>query len=164
LNHTKTMHTIDILKVQGFITDHVQRVFETMFSQATAAEPAIVRAPGLERISGSVGFAGETVTGAVYLHLSATVACLLSACMLGTSAQDLSEAEVNDVVGELTNMLTGGLKSWLCDSGAPCAVSTPGIIRGSSFVVEPPPDVQRLFLPFSSGPNPFAVEVHIRFR
>ena len=45
------------------------------------------------------------------------------------------------MVGEATNMLTGGLKSWLCDSGAECAVSTPAIIRGSAFVIEPVPEV-----------------------
>jgi CheY-specific phosphatase CheX len=68
------------------------------------------------------------------------------------------------VVGEITNMLTGGLKSWLCDSGAACAVSTPGIIRGNSYAVESPPEVQRLCLGFGCGENRFAVEVHVEFK
>jgi len=46
--------------------------------------------------------------------------------MLGLPPDEITgETEVNDVVGEATNMLTGGLKSWLCDAGSDCAVSTP---------------------------------------
>jgi chemotaxis protein CheX len=71
---------------------------------------------------------------------------------------------VNDVVGELTNMLTGGLKSWLCDAGADCAVSTPGIIRGSSFSVEPLPEIEQLRLGFAAGPDQFSVEVHYKIQ
>ena len=67
-------------------------------------------------MTGSVGFAGENVTGAVYLHLSAAFANRVAAAMLGLQPEEImGETEVNDVVGEVTNMLTGGLKSWLCD-------------------------------------------------
>jgi chemotaxis protein CheX len=68
---------------------------------------------------------------------------------------------VNDVVGEATNMLAGGLKSWLCDAGASCAVSTPAIIRGA-FAVEAMPDVAREFLVFESGADRVIVEIHIK--
>ena len=77
--------------------------------------------------------------------------------------KDLGEAEVNDVVGEATNMLTGGLKSWLCDSGAECAVSTPAIIRGSAFVIEPVPDVHAGMARFSiASTDRIVVEIHVK--
>jgi chemotaxis protein CheX len=66
------------------------------------------------------------------------------------------------VVGEVTNMLAGGLKSWLCDAGAECAVSTPAIIRGNAFAIESMADVMRDLLVFDSGNNRFVVEVHIK--
>ena len=72
--------------------------------------------------------------------------------MLGLPPEEVTgETEVNDVVGEATNMLTGGLKSWLCDAGAECAVSTPAIIRGTSFAIEAMPDVARELLVFECG-------------
>ena len=72
-------------------------------------------------------------------------------------------SEVNDVVGEVTNMLTGGLKSWLCDNGHPCAVSTPAIIRGA-YEIEPLPEVKREFLVFTCSGVQILVEVHIKLQ
>jgi chemotaxis protein CheX len=115
-----------------------------------------------ERVTGCVGFAGEHVNGAIYLHLPAPFAAGVAAAMLGLAPADLGEAEVNDVVGEVTNMLTGGLKSWLCDSGAECAVSTPAIIRGSAFAIEPVPDVAREWLIFNCDHNRIVVEIHVK--
>ena len=158
------MQTIDMPDIKEFMTTHLLHVFDTMFSMKPVPLAEAVLREESERITGSAGFAGETVTGAVYLHLQASFASVLAAGLLGTMPENLSDAEVNDVVGELTNMLTGGLKSWFCDGGNPCAVSTPGIIRGHSFAVEPLPEVQRLSLEFSSGPNRLSVEVHYKFQ
>src|ERR1017187_4829096 len=75
------------------------------------------------RVSGCVGFAGESVAGAIYVHFSESFARSAAVAMLGRSAEDLiSPSEVNDVVGEVANLLTGGLKSWLCESGIFCAL------------------------------------------
>jgi len=60
------------------------------------------------------------------------------------------------------NMLTGGLKSWLCDSGSGCAISTPAIIRGNSFAVEPLPGITCERLVFKCGEHYIAVEIHIK--
>ena len=83
--------------------------------------------------------------------------------MLGIQPEEISgENEVNDVIGEASNMVAGGLKSWLCDSGADCAMSTPAIIRGNSFVIEPLPDVDREYLVFQHENNHIVVEIHIK--
>ena len=148
--------------IQGFMNTHTEQIFETMFSMRVEAAPEVVLGQKAERVSGSVGFGGDQVNGAVYLHLPARFAALLAACMLGTEPQSLTEAEINDVVGELTNMLAGGLKSWLSDSGRPCAGSTPAVIRGASFAIEAPEGIERLCLGFSSGANRFTVEVHFK--
>jgi chemotaxis protein CheX len=137
-------------------------VFETML--AMKVEPLMKFDPPhyAERVSGSVGFAGDNVTGAVYIHVSSAFAGVIAATMLGLKPEELGEADVNDVIGEVTNMLGGGLKSALCDNGAPCAVSTPAIIRGTSFVIEAVPDVEQIFLLFGCGQERIFVEVHIK--
>ena len=156
--------TVQITDVCEFMTRHLVDVFDTMLSMKAALAPKAGLPPFGERVSGSVGFAGETVTGAVYLHLSAAFANQVAAAMLGLKPEEITgETEVNDVVGEATNMLTGGLKSWLCDSGADCAVSTPAIIRGTAFDVEPMPDVERECLVFDCGDDRLVVEIHIKF-
>ena len=141
---------------------HLVDVFDTMLSiKATSVQGAGM--PHFqERVTGNVAFAGEHINGAVYLHLSAAFAGRVAAAMLGLAPEDLGEAEVNDVVGEVTNMLTGGLKSWLCDAGTDCAVSTPAIIRGSSFVIEAVPDVTREWLTFDCAQDRVVVEIHVK--
>ena len=47
--------------------------------------------------------------------------------------------------------------------GIECAVSTPGIIRGTAYDIEPMPDVKREWLVFECGEERFAVEVHVKF-
>jgi CheY-specific phosphatase CheX len=152
------------LNVREFLTRHLIDVFETMLSKKAVPVDEAAPPPCSERVSGSVGFAGESVNGAVYLHLSGNFAVQATAAMLGMNPEEISgEAEVNDVVGEITNMLTGGLKSALCDAGAPCAVSTPAIIRGTSFNIEPAPDVERVWMTFDCDKDHVIVEAHIKY-
>lgn len=157
--------TIELPSVSDYMKSHVVEVFETMLAtKATLREDQ--SAPTVtERVSGSVGFAGETINGAVYLHLTPPFAAKATAALLGLPPDEaVGEADVNDAVGEFTNMLTGGLKSWLCDSGAPCAVSTPAIIRGTAFAIEPGPQVQAEALVFDCQGETVTVEIHVKTR
>ena len=155
--------TVQLPNVCEFVSRHLVDVFDTMLAMKAGLVPNAPPPHFTERVTGSVGFAGETVTGAVYLHLSAPFATRVAAAMLGLPPAEIpGENDVNDVVGEATNMLTGGLKSWLCDAGAECAVSTPAIIRGRSFEIEHMADVQHEALTFSCGTDKVVVEIHIK--
>jgi flagellar motor switch protein FliN len=46
------------------------------------------------------------------------------------------EADVNDVIGELSNIVGGNLKSIFSDVGLQCELSTPSITRGTGFKIE----------------------------
>ena len=141
---------------------HLGDVFDTMLALKADLRPGEAVPDLKDRVSGSVGFAGDNVHGAVYLHLSTQFGNRVAAAMLGLAPEETTgESEVNDVVGEVANMLAGGLKSWLCDAGAPCAVSTPAIIRGV-FAIEPLPEVEREFLVFDCGEARVVVEIHIK--
>lgn len=109
-------------------------VFQTMLNESVRCIP--FTSMGGQRITGSVALAGEHINGVAYLHLPETfareIATLMLSGELGTSATD---DEVNDVVGELTNMLAGMLKSFLCEADQFSAVSTPSVIRGT-FAIE----------------------------
>ena len=143
---------------------HLVEVFSTMLSMTATPLPQAEIPHHEERVTGSVGFAGESVHGVVYLHLSAEFARKAAAAMLGLPLEEVTaDEDINDVIGEVTNMLTGGLKSALCDAGTPCAVSTPAIIRGRSFEIEPGPGLERIWLLFDCETDRAAVEVHIRF-
>jgi chemotaxis protein CheX len=156
---------IDASAVREFLVRHLAEVFSTMLSLPALPVAEAMPVSTQERITGTVGFVGEAVTGAVYLHVPAPFARRITCAILGMPAEESpGDADVNDVVGEVTNMLAGGLKSWLCDAGAACALSTPAIIRGSSFHIMASEGVSKMQFPFASDAHRGLLEVHFKFR
>jgi chemotaxis protein CheX len=158
-------NVISSADVQKYVVEHLGTVFETMLSAKAVptTEPDTSQFT-LGRVSGSVGFAGKTVVGSVYLHVTEPFACQATAAMLGLPPEEITgTADVNDVIGEVTNMLAGGLKSWLCDAGATCALTTPAVIRGTSYTITTNPDVERIQIGFDCGESHGLAEIHIKF-
>ncbi len=143
------------------ITFIVPNVFETMLLLPVTSEGP-TRLPD-ERISGSLGMVGEHVDGTVYLHVPEVLALTIAGVLQhpGTG-QNVSDRDVHDVVGELTNMIGGSLKSLLNDADVTCGISTPSVIRGA-FTVKPPPGVRAEKFYFECLGHKFAVEVHLQF-
>jgi CheY-specific phosphatase CheX len=156
--------TIQNSDVRDFMKRHLVEVFDTMLSLKAILAPKAKTVQYGERVAGSGGFVGEKVTGAIYLHLSLPMANHMAAAMVRLAPDETpDDSTVNDVVGEVTNMLTGGLKSWICDAGLKCVASTPTIIRGAGFSIEPLADVHRERLIFDCGDDRFSIEIHIKF-
>lgn len=153
--------TVPAPKIQEFMSQHFVDVMKTMLSMNAKCDGPVSHPKHAEHVSSSVGYGGEHVTGAVYIHFSPQFADLVARVLLQRQIPD--ENEVNDAVGELTNMVGGGFKSWLCNQGIPCALSTPAIIRGASFRVQPGHGTQHICLLFLCEYEPIFVDVHFKF-
>jgi chemotaxis protein CheX len=152
------------LNIQPLIHETLRDVFERMLSLSVQPAAANPRPDHSERVVGSVGLAGESVTGAVYLHVSDALAREITAAMLAVHIEEIQGGEqVHDVVSEVTNMLGGSLKSRLCDAGFRCAMTTPAVIRGSAFRIETAPDLRPRECFFLCGLEKFLVAVHLKF-
>jgi len=112
----------------------MQKTFVTMLGIQLKVLPITVASPWTgEHVLGEVHFDGKA-TGTACLHLEPPSAQALAALMLGQSPTDLLDpGEVNDVIGELTNMVVGNFKSNLCDAGLACKLSLPRIRRTAEF-------------------------------
>jgi chemotaxis protein CheX len=159
-------NTISAADVREYVSAHLNDVFETMLSMKAEPGTALPAEPFQgEHVSGTVGLAGETVTGAVYLHMSSPFARQAAAAMLGLAPEELTEVkDINDVVAEMTNMLGGGLKSWLCDAGSLCVLTTPSVVRGRAFTIKAHPGVEVIQLGFTCSDSRGRVEVHLKYR
>jgi flagellar motor switch protein FliN len=88
------------------------------------------------RYLSSVCFAGDA-TGIVSLNVSQELSRTMAANMLGMEPEEIEgTAEVDDMLGELGNIVGGNLKSALADTGLRCALSTPSFTVGSDFKIE----------------------------
>jgi chemotaxis protein CheX len=118
-----------------FLRGATQEVFDTMLSMELTEQDAQAFSES-NRIVGSVSLAGS-VSGTVNIHVSDAFANQITANMLGMEVDEIdSEEEVHDVIGELSNMIGGDLKSRLCDAGFVCELSIPSITSGNNFNIE----------------------------
>ena len=118
-----------------FLRGATLEVFDTMLSMGLV-EKGNAGFPEVDRIVGSVSMAGS-VSGTVNIHVSSTFASQITANMLGMEPDEIdSDEEVHDVIGELSNMIGGDLKSRLCDAGFECELSIPSITSGKDFNIE----------------------------
>ena len=131
------MPDINALDLRGFISGAMNEVFDTMLSMDIELADGGVQANVQgERIVGSVGFAGKAV-GSVSIQVNDAFARSITAAMLGMELDEIEgDEDVHDVIGELSNMVGGDLKSRLCDGGLDCELSIPSIITGSDFKTE----------------------------
>ena len=118
-----------------FLRGATQDVFDTMLSMELAEQTSQSLTDG-SRIVGSVSLAGS-VSGTVNVHVSDAFAARITANMLGMEVDEIdSDEEIHDVIGELSNMIGGDLKSRLCDAGFACELSIPSITSGRDFTIE----------------------------
>ena len=133
---------IDTQKIQELnlaarIPDSVINVFTTMLSMDIQVADAVSKSD-LEgmRTVGAVSFAGDAM-GIINIHITAQFAREMAAGMLDMAVDDVDDdQDVNDVIGELSNIVGGNLKSIFSDVGLRCELSIPSITRGSDFRIE----------------------------
>lgn len=122
-----------------FTEKAVTEVFDTMLS--LKVEPVRtfagtdVPADRLSGIVGSVGFAGK-INGVVHMHYPSSLACAITERMIGASPASVGEPEVADVIGELSNMISGLIKRQSGLRGYDGWLSIPMILRGDEILVE----------------------------
>ncbi|MCL2458310.1 MAG: chemotaxis protein CheX [Desulfobulbus sp.] len=102
--------------MEQFLVDATLEVFSSMIPIDIAPEPAECAALAVEPdVSSLIGLAGD-LTGVLIVHCPAPVALSITSAMLGLEATTLDE-DVRDALGEVANMVAGGLKVSLAEKG-----------------------------------------------
>lgn len=129
--------------INSFVIAAVREVFKTMaqmnIDEASGSNgEETPQAPmKMEGITGGVSFTGR-MTGTLYLNISDQLAKNVASRIMGGDTSGLDDDVINDVVGELTNMVTGNVKSRMTDQGYGCVLSIPSVIRGKDFTIDSP--------------------------
>lgn len=151
----------DLSQIEAYAREAVREVFQSMLSMELVPEPPAPLTAELScQIAGSVGFIGES-SGFIYLYAGVDFANYLTSRMLGIDEIE-SEEMVNDAFGELSNMVGGYVKSRLSDSGWPCTLTIPSIVRGQQLSIEGVAQVSRRVIGFRDGSNHLLVELLVK--
>jgi chemotaxis protein CheX len=135
----------------------LREITTTMFncnSQIMPPEQVNVVAPGISAI---VGFGGK-ISGFIAIHLSPESACTLAESLLGMSFDHLDEI-VADAMGEMVNMLAGGLKKFASGSEDLFKISVPSIVYGTDYSTHAPKNAERVFVGVQAGSCFFTVQL-----
>ena len=149
--------------ISELLSGAVKKVFTTMLN--ITAQPEPIDTPvvnGEAHVAGSVGFIGR-LTGVVYLYAGESFARKMTSRMLHLPETEIQGNEmVNDVLGEVSNMVVGNIKSRLCDRGMECALTIPSIVRGKHFSIEPVSSTERKVISFRCEGSQLVVEVLLK--
>ena len=157
------MDKLSKIDIKKSISKTVLDIFDTMLSLEVEMVDAVTD-PDLDktRVVGSVNFSGEVV-GVSSIHVSKEYSRLLAASMLGMKIEEIKdEEEIKDVIGEISNMVTGNLKSDFLDAGLKCIISTPSITYGDNFIVDPPSITTPQRFIFKHQQFDFLIELYIK--
>ncbi len=156
------MSKIEELDLIGFVDHAVSEVFDTMLDMDVEVVVGTEVEVSGNRIVGTVGFAGQA-QGSVIIQVTDPFGRLMTADMLGMEEDEIeSDEEVHDVIGELSNMIGGDIKSRLCDAGLTCELSIPSITSGSDFKIESMDWARHEKYAFTHGEHTALVEVYIK--
>ena len=113
------------------------KTFHTMLGAELVKIPFDASQPiAGEHLLCTIGFSGKA-EGNVILRLSPDSARRAATAILRVKSEKITrDAEINDAIGELLNMVAGNLNSNLCDAGLDCQLHTPMVGRARTFEIE----------------------------
>ena len=125
-----------------------EEVFETMIFRTAGRLPqaADVAPAAGPHVVATVAFAGQC-TGLVSFHSTEETARDIAASMLGIPSSEI-RGEMTDALGEVANMIAGGLRLKLKSKGIDVAIAIPTVITGSDFRTRYVTPVDRVVCPF----------------
>ena len=99
-------------------------------------------------ISGLIGMVGENIQGSLSISFEEALVIEIMEKMLGEKPDGIN-ADVKDMVGELTNMICGGAKNELSQKGYEFGMATPMVVSGKNHTVNHQVDGKKMIMPFS---------------
>ena len=85
-------------------------------------------------VSGLIGMVSPETKGSLSITFDAPLALATMKNMVGEAPDEVNE-EITDLVGEITNMVTGGAKRLLSEKGFEFDMATPVVVSGKNHTI-----------------------------
>ncbi|RHW74820.1 chemotaxis protein CheX [Colwellia sp. RSH04] len=100
-------------------------------------------------VSGLIGMVSEQAKGSLSITYDASLAIATMKGMVGEAPDSVNE-EITDLVGEITNMVTGGAKRMLSEKGIEFDMATPVVVSGHEHTIHHKAKGPIVIIPLSS--------------
>lgn len=145
-----------------YVIDATKDVFATMVMMDPVDEYPLTESVNRFKcsITGMVGFAG-IYSGVISIHCPVVLALKITSSMLGMECEEVDD-DLNDAIGEIANMLGGGVKQVLSKGGLDVKLSIPTVISGEDYTVNSLSDIDCVVIPFSIENEKFLVGLTLK--
>ena len=121
---------IDTTSLSDTLLDSAKEVFETMIFMDIQETPEPDQKIEGNALLGTITFKGK-IKGCFAICCNAPCAKTIAANMLGMDQiDDVSDADICDALGEVTNMIMGSIKARIQDNIGNVDVSIPSVVSG----------------------------------
>ncbi|EGM68740.1 chemotaxis protein CheX [Shewanella sp. HN-41] len=147
----------------NFINPFLQsllNVISTMASMDLTPGKPQVKTDNLAKgdVSGLIGMVGPQTKGSLSITFEQKLVLQIMQNMLGENPGKINE-EVTDLVGEITNMVTGGAKNLLGQKGYEFEMATPMVVSGKGHTISHKANGTKIIMPFTSPHGTAFIEI-----
>lgn len=141
------------------IIETTEEIFSTMiFMEVSADAPLEQSKPTLRcQISAMIGLTGG-FSAMLSIHCPKAVGLAISGAMLDMEIEEI-DADVKDALGEIANMVAGGLKERFATEDIDLELAIPTAISGESYTIASPTRSKQMIIPFSIEAGQFLIEM-----
>ncbi|WP_286264377.1 chemotaxis protein CheX [Thalassotalea atypica] len=100
-------------------------------------------------VSGLIGMVSDQAKGSLSITFEGSLALATMKNMVGEAPDTVNE-EITDLVGEITNMVTGGAKRMLSEKGFEFDMATPMVVSGQNHTINHKAEGPIVIIPLSS--------------
>lgn len=140
-------------------------VLSTMAQTEATHKPPTIKSSSIAKgdVTGIIGMVSNKAIGSLSITFTESAALDITNKMLGEKIATIDET-VTDLVGEITNMVTGGAKRLLADIGYDFDMATPTVIAGKNHEIHHQCQGRIIQIPFESNAGEFFVEISFEER
>lgn len=145
--------------LEKYIIESTTEIFETMvFVELQPGKRHIGSDIDMDAdIASCIGFGGD-IRGLIGVHCPLDVATGITGAMLGMEFDEITD-DVKDAIGEIANMIAGGVKTGLAGSNKDIQLAVPSTACGKSLRIGGPARGSSLVVPFTVDAGTFYVEM-----
>ncbi len=141
------------------IVETTEEIFSTMiFLDVSSGAPLEQGKQALGcHVSAMIGLTGG-LSAMLGIHCPEAVGLSISGAMLGMELEEV-DADVKDALGEITNMVAGGLKEKFAAENIDLELAIPTAISGKSYTISSSTKSNRVIIPFNIEQGQFFIEM-----
>ena len=141
---------------EGKMSEAVETVWATLLGlPATLNEAVLTGRLKSSMLTGCIQITGAW-QGAVKVECSGGLARRVAAIMFGADDCEVTADQINDALGELTNIIGGNIKALLPE---PSQLSMPAVTEGTDYLFSVPGSRPMAEMSFTCDGNPFQITI-----